>query len=70
MLYAYMCALLIRANVSDSEHNQQWRRGRAQRATLSRGRHFKEDKKISACVRSFKCFTSLDIRQPEVFCDV
>ena len=35
-----------------------------------RGRHFEEDNKYSACVRSFKCFTALNIRPPEVFCDV
>jgi len=26
--------------------------------------------KFSACIRSFKCFTALNIRPPEVFCDV
>ena len=36
--------------------------------TFQRGGHFKEDKKISAYVRSFKCFTALNIRPPEVFC--
>jgi len=71
-----MCAWLIHANVSDSEHNQQWRRGRGGGGACAlggtfQGWHFKEDKKISACVLSFKCFTALDVRPAlEVFCDV
>jgi len=44
--------------------------GHTPRAALSRGWHFKEDKKFSACVQSVKCFTALDIRPPEVFCTV
>jgi len=44
--------------------------GKRPPAALSRRRHFKFDTKISVCVRSFKCFTALNIRPPEVFCDV
>ena len=43
--------------------------GLVPRAALSRGRHFKEDKKMLACVQSFKCFTVVDIHPAEVFCD-
>jgi len=34
------------------------------------GRHFKEDEKFPACVQLFKCFTALNIRPADVFCDV
>jgi len=44
--------------------------GHAPQAALSRGQHFKEDKKILLYVWSIKCFTALDIRPAEVFCDV
>jgi len=46
--------------------------GHSPRAALSRGRHFKEDFKMRPvyAIRLFKYFTALDIRPPELFCDV
>jgi len=43
--------------------------GHAPRAALSRG-GISRVIKISARVWSFRCFTTLDIRPPEVFCGV
>ena len=43
--------------------------GQATPAALSRGRHFEEDKKFSACVQSFKCFTAPSATDPRAATD-
>jgi len=43
--------------------------GQAPPAAFSRGRHFEEDKKFSACVRSFKCFTAPGATDPRAATD-
>jgi len=62
--------MLVMLEISGGVRGGGAKGGKHPLAALSSGRNFEEDKKKSACVRSFKCLTALDIRPPEVFCDV